>query len=354
MKNIQNVAIRLGFSICLLALCPITSAIAQDSAAGRGSFTRSQPTGWIDYRPAGTESQVPVQFQLPASRFSYQKIAKPNMPDSFEVYDVTFPSPIKTPHPLNNTVHCEYFLTTSPEAATAEKRPGVIVLHILGGDFPLARAFCSYLAQRGVATLFVKMPYYGPRRDPNSRVRMIQEGDPEQTVRGMRQAVLDVRRAAGWLAAQPEVDAEQLGIMGISLGGIVSALTASVEPRFDKAALLLAGGDFSQFPFDHPELAPLKKKWEAMGYDETKLIRLLKTVDPVTYAANLKGRKVIMLNARYDEIIPPPCTEALWQAAGKPPIEWWPTGHITAGLYMFQALDRVGTFFGETGSGDGS
>ena len=46
--------------------------------------------------------------------------------------------------------------------------------------------------------------------------------DPNETVRGMTQAILDIRRGTAWLASQEEVDADQLGIMGISLGGITA------------------------------------------------------------------------------------------------------------------------------------
>ena len=62
---------------------------------------------------------------------------------------MTFPSPVVTPHANNNTVHCEYF-----RPLAAGKHPGVIVLHILGGDFDLARLFCRSLAHRGTAALF--------------------------------------------------------------------------------------------------------------------------------------------------------------------------------------------------------
>ena len=75
------------------------------------------------------------------------------------MWNVTFPSPVVTPFEANNTVHCEYF-----QPKRAGKHPAVIVLHILGGDFPLSRLFCNRMAQQGVAALFVKMPYYGPRR----------------------------------------------------------------------------------------------------------------------------------------------------------------------------------------------
>ncbi len=57
-------------------------------------------------------------------------------------------------------VHAEYFAPVG----FGPKRPGVIVLHILGADFPLSRYMAARLADRGVAALFVKLPYYGERR----------------------------------------------------------------------------------------------------------------------------------------------------------------------------------------------
>ncbi len=38
------------------------------------------------------------------------------------------------------------------------------MLHILGADFALSRYLAARLADRGVAAMFVKLPYYGERR----------------------------------------------------------------------------------------------------------------------------------------------------------------------------------------------
>ena len=151
------------------------------------------------------------------------------------LWEVTFPSPVVTPHPNNNTVHCEYFQPVAPG-----KHPGVIVLHILGGDFAGAVAFvlpCTLAPSRRGGVVRRRCSYYGPAPGrPEVKARMVSL-DPQETVRGMTQAVLDVRQATAWLGSRPEIDAEQLGIMGISLGGITAALAASAEPRLEKHLL---------------------------------------------------------------------------------------------------------------------
>jgi dienelactone hydrolase len=255
---------------------------------------------------------------------------------------VTFPSPVETPHPNNNTVHAECF---RPVSAGDGSCPGVIVLHILGGDFELSRLFCRTLAHNGVVALFVKLPYYGPRRQPDApQVRMIAL-DPRDTVAGMTQAVLDIRRGRAWLAAQPEVDPAQTGIFGISLGGITCSLAAAAEPRFTKVCPMLAGGDIGQVSWQAREVSPVRERWLAQGGTQETFFKTVEPVDPVTHAANLRGRQMLMLNAAHDEVIPRACTEALWQACGQPEIVWYDAGHYTAARFIFDGLARVTRFF---------
>ena len=162
----------------------------------------------------------------------------------------------------------------------------------------------------------------------------------------MRQAVLDIRRGAAWIAAREEIDDQQLGISGISLGGLVAALAASAEPRFQKTCLVLTGGNLekiiresSETDRDPTATGPVepssRSKWpNGSG-----------PIDPLTYAPLLQGRRVLMLNARHDKVIPPACTQAFWQAAGRPEIEWWDADHYSAIWYLPRALSRMVDFF---------
>ena len=79
----------------------------------------------------------------------------------YTVSRLRFPSPITTPDAENNVVHAEYF---DPGRGSGGRSPAVVVLHILGSDFPLSRYMAARLADRGVAALFLKLPYYGERR----------------------------------------------------------------------------------------------------------------------------------------------------------------------------------------------
>ncbi|MEX2186283.1 MAG: alpha/beta hydrolase family protein [Pirellulales bacterium] len=331
---------RIVAGLALLQIAVVVGVIALSGGAHAEPARRR--SGDVRYEPPKSEDGVPEQFRLATHSFHFAEETRSQPSDKVYASRVTFPSPVTTEYESNNTVHCEYFRPTN--VAANEKLPGVVVLHILGGDFPLSRLFCNALAQQRCAALFVKMPYYGPRRPQGVSRRMI-SADPSETVAGMRQAILDIRRARAWLEGQDEIDDAQLGVFGISLGGITAALAGTLEPRFTKVCPMLAGGDIAQVAWESPELARVRREWERKGQSRDEIQKLLLTIDPVTYAANLKGRSVLMLNASQDEVIPRPCTDSLWESFGRPRIVWYNAGHISALRYLPEGLNEVSHFF---------
>lgn len=316
--------------VCLLALLASAAAPAQgEEAVQRGE---------VAFEPAANEAQLAPRFQLKAHRFAFEQQPIATSAESMLRYDVRFPSPVVTPHEENNTVHCEYYRPAAPG-----KYPAVVVLHILGGDFDLMRLYCRTFAHHGVCALFLKMPYYGPRRPPAMQ-RMVSP-DPNQTVERMTQAVLDIRRATAWLGEQEEVDGDRLGVFGISLGGITAALAASAEPRLHNVFLMLAGADLRLANWEARELKPAIEQWRAQGGTRETLCRELLPIDPVSYPEQLQRRNVQMLSCRFDEVIPPACGTALWETCGKPSIEWLDAGHYSVGRFIFDSLGTVTRFY---------
>jgi dienelactone hydrolase len=292
------------------------------------------------FRPTAAEAEVPERFRLPAARFGYE-LEPIRDDDGFTVAAVRFPSPVVSPDPVNNTVHAEFFCPKGTDPPHA-RRPAVIVLHILGADFALSRYLAARLAQRGVAALFVKLPYYGERRPPGEPRRFL-SADIDRSVTAMRQGICDVRRAAAWLAGRRDVDPARLGITGVSLGGIVAAVAAAVDPTLNRAVLLLAGGDLARILWDMPEAEARRYRaaWVAAGKTFDDLKALTDPFDPLTHAHRLVGKRVLMIAGNSDEVIPPACTRALWSAAGSPPIVWYDCGHYSAIAYLLPATRRM-------------
>lgn len=335
------------FATLVLPLFAPSHATFWSTPSGLGSLGAAEPSspaaeirrGSVRFDATAGEGRIAERFRLAAHEFTYEEEPLPEVSRRIAVSHVRFPSPVKTASEPNNTVHGELFYPRK-----AGPVPGVVVLHILGGDFELARLFANSIAQHGSAALFIKMPYYGPRRDPQSGRRMISK-DPHETVEGLTQAVLDIRRATAWLAADSRVDPQRLGVFGISLGGITGALAASAEPRLNNVCLLLAGGDLARIAWESRELESVRAAFLAQGGSRDEFYRLMSEVDPARYGANVRGRRILMLNARDDEVIPRACTEALWESFGKPDLEWYTGGHYSVARHIFTALDRTSKFF---------
>jgi len=171
-------------------------------------------------------------------------------------------------------------------------------------------------------------------------------------VAALRQAGSDVRRTVDLLASRPEVDAQRIGITGISLGGIVAASAAAIEPRLDRAMLILAGGDLPAIIDHADETDELRKTIARLPEARRREIRqALEEVDPLRHAAALRARarqgRVLMVNAREDEVVPRRCTEALAEALGiSDRVRWLDgLGHYTAMAAMPQILNSLVDFF---------
>jgi dienelactone hydrolase len=251
------------------------------------------------------------------------------------IHQVSFPSPVVTPCLENNTVHAEYYRPKGEGPF-----PGVIVLDITAGDQRLSRIIATHLAQHQIAALFVQMAYYGPRRPPGSELRLLSP-DYRHTMAAIRQTVLDIRQATAWLESRPEIDAERLGILGTSLGSFMGSLAAEMEPRLRRIVVLLGGGGLVDAYYDDSRAANLRRLWEALGGTKEKLAELIAPADPLTCAANLKDRSVLIIAGKRDDIVPPKMAEALWKETGHQEIIWYDCTHYGAVAYFIPAMRHV-------------
>jgi dienelactone hydrolase len=296
-------------------------------------------SGTIEFRPEDGEAKIPELYRLERHEFSYHLVPQREMPGcAIDVFRLDFASAVQSRTPENNTVWAEYYRPRGPGPF-----PATVVLDITAGDQSLSRTIGTVLAQNHIAALFVQMAYYGPRRPPGSRLRLLSP-DFQQTMEAVRQSVLDIRRACAWLAAQPEIDHTKVGILGTSLGSLVGTLAAEMEPRFAKVVILLGGGDLVDAYYDHPRAWLIRQVYEACGGTKDKVRRLIAPVDPVTCADRLKDRQVLMVAARRDQVIPACATLALWNAAGRPRIIWYDCTHYGAALYFATIMREVTAF----------
>ncbi len=319
----------------LIALVPVLGAQESPKPA--------EVKGTVTFKPTDNQAAIPEPYRLDERRFEYTMTFKTDLPLSgFEIYEVRFPSPVTSAYPENNTVYARYYRPKNVKGPI----PCVVVLDILAGNQKLPELVCQHLAQNGIGGLFVQMAYYGPRRPADPSARFLSKNIP-QTLMAVRQTVLDLRCAAAWMESRPEIDRDRLGIMGISLGSFMAALAAEMEPRYGRVAVLLGGGGFVDAYWDDPRAAQYRKAYERLGGTKNLIAGFLAPVDPLTYADRLKTRKLLMVAAKNDEIVPARMAESLWNAAGRQQIIWLNSGHYTAIFYLPAGLKNVTELFGK-------
>jgi dienelactone hydrolase len=311
---------------CLFALLLAGPASAADPGlkAGRGTFK-------FDCKD-DEKCGVAERYRMPSGEIEYKLSLRHDLKHSgVRVFDLTFPSPVKTDIPENNTVHCELFLP-----AGEGPYPVAIVLDILQGNAVIARGQCMWMAQHGVAGMVVYMAHYGPRRPPNSTERLLST-DVFKSIDGVRQTVLDCRCAVAWLASRLEFDRANIGLAGTSLGSLVGAVVSANEPLIKNVCLMLPAGGLVDAFYDHPKAAPYRPIVDALGGRFT-LKLIIAPVDPLTYAKQLKEKNLLMLCAARDDILPPSAAKRLWEATGKQRIVWFDTTHVGAALVTMPLL----------------
>jgi hypothetical protein len=249
--------------------------------------------------------------------------------DGFCVYRWTYPSPVATSVEQNNTIRADFYLPDDIRPGDC-KRPAIIVLHVLDGDMRLTDVACSVLARRGVPAVMPVLPYYGERAKAEGWKALLR--DPNLFLDMAYQSAEDIRRTLDVLVSRPEIDAHRIDITGVSLGGILGASAASMDPRFHRVVLLLAGGDLmtilngahdtlglnAMLFRDVPRFQDWLQKFPPDR--QAAIVARILAFDPLTLAPALRQRaqlgQVLMINVIGDEVIPNTCTRKLAAALG--------------------------------------
>ena len=227
-------------------------------------------------------------------------------------------------HPENAWIAFEHWRHDTMPAAT------LIALHGFTMGDPRLDAnalMAKEWFQLGLDVVLVTLPFHGVRTPATARYsgELFASWHVGRLNEAVRQSVHDVRKVAAFLREERAVP---LGLVGLSLGGYVTALLAGLDPTLAFAIPLAAPVRLGAFPtalfacsrHARRNVAPLSAEELDTAY---------RVHSPLSYPLALPRERVLLVAGRGDRIVPPEQTLALWRHWHQPALHWFNGSHVT-------------------------
>lgn len=225
-------------------------------------------------------------------------------------------------HPSNHTVTAQVF-----EHAGAP-RPWVVCVHGFGMGTPTTNFAAFRVAHLhrdlGYNVVLPSLPLHGERGAGRLSGGEVLAPDYLRLVHLFAQGVWDVRRVLAWVRAR---GGERTALYGLSLGGYVSALTASLDAELSGVIAGIPAVDF-------PNVARDNEPWVMRRYDEgaqmdwDEVRRATHVVSPLALEPRVPKRRRYIFAGTADRVARPDQARALWRHWDRCAIHWFPGGHV--------------------------
>ena len=199
--------------------------------------------------------------------------------------------------------------------------------------YVLRMRLAKLLWKKGIGTLLLENPFHGHRLVPGRR------GAPVWTVAEAGHLVHAAVYEGRALVKHFEDLGYQLGVAGFSMGGSLAAWIAVKHPH-PLPTTLLATPPSPEVGF----LGGVIRKgiaWQQLSqlkYPEEKLRNLLGRVSLLNVAPPLPGKRIIMMGARADRVVPAATIVDLHRYWPHSQLRWCPGGHISLWLFEVKAM----------------
>jgi dienelactone hydrolase len=274
-------------------------------------------------------------------------------------YQVEIPSLYQTRYVGDSPIKGEYYRPNSNGLA-----PLVVLIHGMGDHSVIpCRLIARDLSRVGVASFIIYLVFHSKRA-----IEVIQSRYPnlsgEEWDECYKLSVNDVRQVLDWAGTRPEINPEQIAALGISYGSFITAIAMAVDKRVNRGVLVECGGNSDKITRDslilrwRYKMTPQQyqdnqkaylqylEAVSVLGWEKVENFKASYLTDPLTFAQDLRGRPLMLLNASFDEMIPKSATRELWENLARPPIYWYPATHASLWAWYPFFRKKITDFIG--------
>lgn len=253
-------------------------------------------------------------------------------------------------HRANRTAHVRHW------RHSAGPRPTIVAIHGFSADLYLLNEWffaLPWLYQMGFDVCLFTLPFHGERQTRYSLFsgHGFFAGGVNRINEAFGQGVHDFRILLDHL--QNVLGVEDVGVMGVSLGGFTSALLAAVEPRLKFAIPNVPVVSIPDLVHEWEPIGTIIRhglKRHGLGLEDAR--HLLAVSCPLTYAPKIPKERLFVIGGVGDRLAPPKHSRLLWDHWGRCRIHWFPGSHLVH-LDRGNYLRQIARFLRSVGFYDG-
>ena len=256
-----------------------------------------------------------------------------------------FDSPFQPVHPNQHKSYLRHDANRTAYARLTRHRDGprptIIAIHGFTAEGYLINEWffaLPWFYRMGCDVVLFTLPFHGPRQtrfSPFSGHGFF-AGGTSRFNEAVAQSVFDFRTLLHWL--QHEQGVEQVGVTGLSLGGFISAMLASVEAKLAFALPNVPIISVADLVLEWQPLGALMRAaLAASNLSPADARRLVAVSCPLTYQPVLPPERLMIVGGAGDRLAPPKHSKLLWDHWQRSRMYWFPGSHsihLDRGKYL--------------------
>ena len=260
---------------------------------------------------------------------------------NYEVGRYFFDSPLKSGYPLNDTASGLYHLNTDGHPVHA------VLVHGWRMDSwnRVNKLFLKSLQQAGFHIYHVVLPFHFDRScDALYSGEYMISADLDRSILAVRQAVTEIRALIRWIKQNRE---GKIILIGVSLGGLISNLTATVEEQIDLLISIMYANTLSFAVWHTPIGKYIRQDMEQHGITYNELQKHWEILEPSRRRPKVDRNNILLVSGLYDQYVFYEDSLKLQEAWQCPYFLSYSCGHSGIVLHRRQIARDVMSFINE-------